>query len=269
MFKCFYTIILVLFLIALTQAKPDQLIVPLSLPGEHGKLQIDHIKGQIQITGYSGDVVVIKASLHQDEQNKSQVSMQRIAEQAIQLNATEKNNLVTVYSNSELRIVDLEIQVPEGFDLQINSEETGEVQVQGVSGELVINNTNGNIILNKVYGPAILSTVDGSVEAHFIEITPNLPMAFTTISGKIDLYFPADTKVLLKMKSEYGEIYTDFVLDIEERKTIIEKADDKGVSKISLDEWTHARINGGGPQILIKNYHGNIFIHSIKSGISD
>lgn len=260
MIKNIYFYLMLLIFTSLVFAGSNQLVVSLSLPGEPGTLNIEHVKGKIRVTGYSGEVVIIKATLREGNQDNGNAGLNRITEHSIQLQAIEKDNQVTVFSNSQVRVIDLDINVPAHFDLRIDNKEDGNIEINNVTGELVLNNETGDIMLNNVCGPAIISTVDGKIEARFQDTPADQPMAFTTINGKIDIRLPDDTPAHLKMKSDFGEIYTDFSIDFEERKTVIEKSETTGVSKIWLDEWTFATINGGGPQILIKSYHGDIFI---------
>ena len=266
MIKRYFSLIMIAFS-QLAFAGTSQLVVSLSLPGEPGTLNIDHVKGKVKISGYSGEVVIINATIRDEGADTERTGLTKVTEQSIQLNATEKDNLVTVFSNSQLRIIDLDINVPVHFDLRINNKEDGNIEIYNIAGELELNNETGDIVLNNVYGPAVISTVDGKIEARFQGTPIDQPMAFTSVNGKIDIRFPKDTPAHLKMKSEFGEIYTDFNINIEQRKTVTEKSETTGISRISLDEWTYATINGGGPQIMIKSYHGDIFIQQEGSGV--
>jgi hypothetical protein len=262
--KFIYLLSILGFIIFSDSAISEQLVVSMSFPGEHGKLNLDHVKGSIKVTGYDGDVVLIKAELRTENKSESGNNLRKVEMQDMQISAIEKNNEITIYSNSQVRIIDLDIQLPYYFDLNINNREDGIVEVDQVLGELVISNKSDAIILNNINGPAILSTDDGEIEARFNEIPFDLPMAFTTISGNINIFLPETSRAVLKMKSEYGEIFTDFNLKTSERKIVQGLDEETGASRISLDEWTNASINGGGPQILLKTHHGNIFIRSDK-----
>ena len=85
-------------------------------------------------------------------------------------------------------------------------------------------------------------------------------MAFTTYNGDVDLTFPASYKCMLKMKTKQGDIYSGF--DFEPVKSDPETRTDKDSKtyKVLLDEWVKGNINGGGPEVMIKNYNGDIYI---------
>jgi len=66
------------------------------------------------------------------------------------------------------------------------------------------------------------------------------------------------------MKSDHGEIFTDFDVDIDKTETKTQKTASEGMYKLKQDDWINGKINGGGPEILLKNMDGNIFIRKGK-----
>ena len=246
----------------------EQIMVPLSEPGEPGFLIIDHVKGSINVTGYEGKVVIINASYRQRKKDGGgkidSNGLKRISSPAIQLSAEEEDNKVTVISNSHRHTIDLDIKVPSQFSLILRAYQNGKITVRNVSGEMEISNINGDIILNEISGSAVVYTVDGNILVQFKEITPDIPMAFTSIEGKIDVTFPPEMKALVKMKTDNGEIYSDFEMELEKRKERVDKSKKTGIYKVTLEEWTNGKINGGGPEILFKSFDGNIYIRKRK-----
>lgn len=242
----------------------EQITIPLSYPGEPGTLIIDHYKGSIHITGYNGDVVIVKAELRYPEQLSEPKGLKRITSNSIKLNATEKDNRVTIQSNSINKTIDLKIEVPVNFSLKLQNYDNGEIKVHNLSGEMEISNINGDINLNSISGSALLNSVDGNIIVKFKEVTSGVPMAFTTLEGKIDLTLPANLNALLKMKSEQGEIFSDFNLDIKKREAHSEYSQKSGINKIFLEEYTYGRLNNGGPEILCRSFNGNIYIRKLE-----
>ena len=118
--------------------------------------------------------------------------------------------------------------------------------------------------LENISGSAVVNTIDGHILANFNKVTPELPMAFSSIEGKIDVTFPANVKADVKMKSDNGNIFSDFDIEIDKRKTQVNKSDKSGAYKISLENWSNGKINGGGPEILFKTLEGNIYIRTGK-----
>jgi DUF4097 and DUF4098 domain-containing protein YvlB len=85
-------------------------------------------------------------------------------------------------------------------------------------------------------------------------------MSYSTFNGDIDLTFPASLKASLKMKSEQGEIFTGFDVNITSSGPVQMKDTRAGNYKVVVDDWKHGDVNGGGPEISMKNYNGDILI---------
>lgn len=238
----------------------EQITVPLSHPNKQGNLILSHNKGSIKVTGYDGNLIVVKAKLRYHNSSRKSDNLKHLSSNSIQLSATEKNNEVTIESNSLIKTINLDIDVPKNFSLQINNQDNGNITIENLSGEMDVSNVNGDINLENVSGSALLNTVDGSIFVRFNDVTDNVPMAFTTIDGNVDITFPEDVNIMLKMKSEHGEIFSDFDIDIKKREQKTEKSAKTGSVKIYLEEWIYGKINNGGPEILIKSFDGNIFV---------
>jgi DUF4097 and DUF4098 domain-containing protein YvlB len=85
-------------------------------------------------------------------------------------------------------------------------------------------------------------------------------MSYSTYNGDIDLTLPAATKATFKMKTEQGEIYTGFDMDITSSGPVQKKDTRSGTFKIVIDDWKKGNINGGGADVTMKNYNGDIYI---------
>ena len=84
-------------------------------------------------------------------------------------------------------------------------------------------------------------------------------MSYHTYNGDVDVSFPAAAKGSFKMKTEQGDIYTDFDMKISStgpRKT----EGNSGQYKIVIDEWKKGDINGGGAEITMKTNNGDVYI---------
>jgi len=256
--------LVLLFFVFSNVSAQEQIIVPLSDPKKPGMLKIDHIKGSIQVLGYQGNAIIINATSRLlKNKSRSKIDndgLKRIASHKIELSAQEKDNEIVVTTNSHKGTIDLEVRAPINFSLKLKTYYNGEINVQNVFGDLEITNINGNVNLDNISGSAVVNTIDGHIVANFKNVTPEVPMAFSSIEGKIDITFPAEIKAFVKMKSDNGEIFSDFEIEIDKRKTQVNKSDKSGIYMITLEEWTNGKINGGGPDILLKTLEGNIYI---------
>jgi hypothetical protein len=251
----------------------EQLVVPLSNPGKPGSLEVGLLNGSIRVIGYEGKEVVIdavaragkKRNSDDDEAKPAPGGMRKISSgQSFELTAEERNNRVEVNSDSWKRSVDLTIKVPRQFSLKLSTVNHGDIEVENVSGQIEVNNVNGSIELRNVSGSAVANTVNGKLIATFREIAPDAPMAFSTLNGAVDVTFPGNAKMSTKMKSERGEIYSDFDMVVEKSQPKVDHSSKTGTYRISIEDWVQGKINGGGPQVLMKNMNGNIYLRKAK-----
>ena len=71
-------------------------------------------------------------------------------------------------------------------------------------------------------------------------------MAFSTLNGDVTVTLPADTKANLKVKSDNGDVFSDFDIDIDKTPAKVDKVTEPGLYKIKKDDWIYGKINGGG-----------------------
>src|SRR5438105_671975 len=82
--------------------------------------------------------------------------------------------------------------------------------VSGVDGEFDINDVNGEVDLKNIGGSVVAHALNGHVLVTFNRIDPQKPMAFSSLNGDIDVTFPADLKANVSLRTDNGEVYSDF-----------------------------------------------------------
>lgn len=276
--------------IAQGDTKEQQLVVPLSDPGKAYKLNVSLLNGSIKVVGYEGkDIVIdVKQGSERVRKNKNKNSeddadanvninlkhnrgdqsngMKRInGVTGLDVSARENNNTVTVQSDSWKGAVTLTIKVPSNNGtLKLNSTNDGDISVTNVSGELEITNTNGSIFLTNIAGSAVANTVNGAVTASFKSVDPKAAMAFSTLNGNVDVTFPSTFKANVKLKSDMGEMFTDFDMEADKSQPKVNRTSQSGMYRVNIENWVYGKINGGGPELLMKNMNGNIYIRKAK-----
>jgi DUF4097 and DUF4098 domain-containing protein YvlB len=137
------------------------------------------------------------------------------------------------------------------------------IVVEDLAGEVEIGCTNGTVVLADLSGPAVVNTVNGQIKA-FFKGMPAGNMSFTTLNGSIDITLPASIKATAKIKSDRGDIFTDFDLDLVREQPQVEQKGQGKVYRIGPDNSVVGKINGGGPDIVLKNMNGNIYLRKQK-----
>ncbi len=271
----------------------DRVTVPFSSPGKPGFIEVHVQRGSITVKGYNGSEVVIEAILReskvgtygfgeivadkvvemigtmQEKEDKSQKTegLKKLTlPGSTGLSVEEKDNTMEIRTRTMRNSVDLVIQVPFSTSLDLSSMMGGTIEVENVKGEIEVSNMNGSINLMSVSGTVLANSMNGSIEVTFTEINPDTPMSFTTMNGDIDITLPASTKANLKMKTDFGEIYSDFEIEMSRapQKVEAEPEGDEGRFRIAFDKYHFGSINGGGPEFVLKTMRGDILIRKAK-----
>ncbi|MCB0667349.1 MAG: hypothetical protein KDC80_16090 [Saprospiraceae bacterium] len=258
-----YFLILALFaVIKLYAQNSDQVTVPLSSPGKSGHLETNLKSASIKVTGTDRKDVLIKYTLlenEDDDAEKTSGDLKRIPTNNFDLEISEDDNTVSIKSESWFQRIDLDIEVPKSFNLDLHNYTGHYIEVSNITGDLNLESYTGYIKATAINGTANASTYAGKIEIAFQQITPDKPMAFSNYSGSIDLTLPADYKASFKMKTTFSEIFSAFDMDVVSKPSTLKKVEGNNF-KLSTDEWTTGSINGGGPEIMIKNFSGGIYL---------
>jgi DUF4097 and DUF4098 domain-containing protein YvlB len=276
-FKFFKHIILIaaaaLFALAqpLSAQSDNRVTVPLTDPARPVTLRAHLVSGSITVKGADVKEVIVEARARGDEAHTGgrAEGMKRIPMTSAGLNIEAENNNVRVSTDSYQRTVDLTITVPTHTSLSLHSVNDGNIVVSGVDGEFDINNVNGEVDLKNIGGSVVAHALNGHVVATMNRVDPQKPMAFSSLNGDIDVTFPADLKANVSLRTDNGEVYSDFDVKVQPNAPQQTVEDDRGKGgkyKVKIDKNVRGTINGGGQEIQFKNFNGNIYIR--KAGAS-
>lgn len=255
-------ILLLILFISIKGVAQEEIKIPLLNPQENGKLIMDVLYGSISVSGYRGNEVIITATPRNNDINQAKEGIKRYLNRTIDFFVEENKNQIRIIANSVIT-VDYEIKVPYNFSLKLTAENRGDIYVKNVTGSFEISNENGSITLEEISGSVSADALNKDVTVKFKKVDPSAAMAFSSLNGDINVTFPKDFKANLKIKTDLGEVFTDF--DI---KTLKEKAKPiKTVEKkftVKTENWIIGSVNGGGPEFLFKTYNGDIIIKQSK-----
>jgi DUF4097 and DUF4098 domain-containing protein YvlB len=243
----------------------NKVTVPLTDPSRPVTLRAHLVSGSITVKGADVKEVVVEARARGDEAHSGgrAEGMKRIPMTSTGLNIEAENNNVRVSTDSYQRTIDLTITVPIRTSLSLHSVNDGNIVVSGVDGELDINNVNGEVDLKNIGGSVVAHALNGHVVATFNRIDPQKPMAFSSLNGDIDVTFPADLKANVSLRTDNGEVYSDFDVKVQPtapQQTVEDNRGKGGKYKVQIDKNVRGTINGGGQEIQFKNFNGNIYI---------
>ncbi len=230
-------------------------IPPSSLPG---MLIFENPKGSVRVTGYDGTVIVVTGTPRFSGTDSQPGQMHRIGKSDFNISAEADGRKITLLCTSSGKTVDFDIKIPENFSMKLKSLDNGEISILNVKGEIDAENANGDITLENISGSAVLSSVYGKIKAVFREVSEGEPMMFTSLEGDITLVLPAAVNARLKMKSEKGDIFSDFDIKPGRRQPVVKNVQNSTL--YSLEDWVVGTINRGGAEYILKSYNGNITI---------
>lgn len=253
----------------------ERLSVPLSDPSRPAFLKVGLISGGITVKGYSGKEVVVEEKIRAEDEQESEPErtektrgLHRIPNTSSGLTVEEDDNVVSVGEGFRggSRTVDLTIEVPTNTSMKLSSINDGEIEVSHIRGDLEISNTNGSIKVSDVSGSAVLDALNGNITVSFAGVNPEKSMSFSSLNGNIDITFPSALRATVRMKTEQGEIYSDFDIKMERAPAKIEDnaKGKRGRYRVTLEKMMTGTINGGGPEIQFKNLNGDIYIRKGK-----
>ncbi|NBP69651.1 MAG: hypothetical protein EBR30_24605 [Cytophagia bacterium] len=237
--------------------------VPLSDPAKRIKLVVDINYGGIVLMGTPRKDVLVRYASEESKSNKSgstKDGMKRISSGTMDLEVSENQNSVRIESSSWSNKMNLYVEIPFGADVTLSSHNSGNLSASAIQGQVELETYNGKIYADRISGSVVASTYNGEVKISFDKVTEGTPMSFSTYNGDIDITVPANFKGSLKMRTEQGEVFSDFDVALIKSGPIQKKDTKSGVYKVVIDEWVKGDINGGGPEFMMKTYNGDILV---------
>jgi len=192
--------------------------------------------------------------------------MRQIPLESSGLTVEEQNNVVTIQIDSFRRGYDVVITAPANSSLVLGGANLSSIQVENISGEIETQAAGGSVKLLNVSGPVTVNATNGDIEVVFNRFAPDKPMSFATFNGDIDVTLPAEVKANLRIKSNMGDLFSDFDVNLKSAPIEPEKITSRDGSKfkVTLERVVTGTINGGGPELKFQNWNGNIYIRKKK-----
>jgi DUF4097 and DUF4098 domain-containing protein YvlB len=251
------------------QRAGDRVVVTLSDPARPSTIKASLINGGITVKAYDGKDIIVEAHPRnrEDSDDDDRPGPKRLNIATTVLNVEEENNQVNIGADAIQRAIDLVIQVPVHTSLHLRAVNDGDIMVSGVDGELDVDDVNGSVTLNKIAGSAVAHALNGKRLVSFTRINQK-PMAFSSLNGDIDVTFPADLKANVSLRSDNGDVFSDFDVNMtpQSSQPVVEDGRSHGGKyKVKIDKTVRGTINGGGPEMQFTNFNGGIYIRKAGS----
>lgn len=214
--------------------------VPLSATG---RVSLDNVNGNVEITGWDRNEVQIDAA-------KTARDQQKLDEARIDVNASSdsveiKTHYPEGHTNNSPASVRYQLHVPQNARLDRINLVNGSLTVQKVSGEVRANLINGKLRVDDLAGRAELSTVNGGIEATYASLDSVREIKLKSVNGAIELRLPNSPNAEVKASTVSGGIRSDFPLQVQ-----------GGYVGKNLN----GTLGSGGTRIEVSNVSGSIHI---------
>jgi DUF4097 and DUF4098 domain-containing protein YvlB len=247
------------------QRSSDRVVVTLSDPSRPARVKASLINGGITVKAHEGKDIVVEAHARNrddSDDDNDRPGPKRLTIATTGLNVEEENNEVNIGADAIQRPIDLVIEVPVHTSLHLRAVNDGDIMVSGVDGELDVDDINGSVTLMNIAGSAVAHALNGKLTASFTRVNQK-PMAFSSLNGDIDVTFPADLKANVSLRSDRGDVFSDFDVNMQalSSQAVVDDARSHGGKyKVKIDKTVRGTINGGGPEMQFNNFNGQIYI---------
>jgi len=266
-------LILVLGSMPLAARQPsdaDRISVPLSDPSRPGVIDVSLVQGSITVRGTNRKDVAVVARPETDRPSRradpDATGLRRIP-QSTDFKITEEGNRIKMSSDSPNRSITFEIEAPVRTNLKLSTVNGGEILVENIEGDLEVSNVNGSVTLNGVAGSVMAGTTNGNVRATLTRVTAAREMAFTSLNGAVDVTLPPSTKANLRLRSDHGDVYSDFDVQLAPTAAapvVEDSRSSNGRYRINRNRSIVGTINGGGPEFELRTFNSNVYVRKGK-----
>lgn len=268
-----FLVVVAMLICAVVKAQDSgEFTVPFSNPSGAMKLMVDIKTGSVKVKGTARKDVLVKYSSEKDEDDdhdrhdhdndrkSNKDGLKRISGGTMDLEASEYQNTVKITSDNWSNKIEVTIEVPSTINMKVKTYNDGDLDISNVTGTVELINYNGAITALGISGTVVAETYNGDIKIAYDKLTPDAPLSYANYNGDIDLTFPAGLKASFKMKTKQGEIYSGFDAQVQKSNAVTKSDPSKGVYKVKIDDWVKVDVNGGGPEISIQTYNGDIYL---------
>ncbi len=243
--------------------EPQMINIPLSSPGERLTLEIDLLSARIEVIGEDRADAEFAVTVEEGmRQIITPSGPKELPSGAYSLEVDEEDNYISVDMDWRANKVSVVARIPRNADLELTTVDDGEILVSNISGSLQLENVNGPITASNISGSVIAEAVNDNIEVSFDVIDETKAMALNSINGDLIIGLPANAGVQLHIDSAEGDIISDFEVEVQPSKPVVERRDDRGGVEVRVENVIIADVNGGGSVIMLKTLYGNIEVRN-------
>lgn len=198
-----------------------------------GNVSLRNASGNMKITGYDGDAVVVNAFREGRDREGVQIE---------DLSSGNRVEIRVSYADCRYNCradVRFDVRLPRGVrlnldqistasgNIEVNNVVAGEVRLSTASGDVLVKETSGAIHattasgemrVRDASGTVSAQSASGNVEVEIARLEGTDDMKFSSASGDVNVRLPANLDAEVEMSSASGSVKTTFPLQIEDRR---------------------------------------------------
>jgi DUF4097 and DUF4098 domain-containing protein YvlB len=181
--------------------------------GAGGYIRIKNISGDIKVSGYPGDTIIVKA-----------------------FKQGRDRDLVKIEDNSSGDRVDVGVRYPDmgncnasvNFEVRVPamvnyifesiSSVSGDIEMDDVTGQIRAKSVSGDVEVTRVDGTVSATTVSGDVHVEIEALEGSGDMKFSSVSGSVYVNAPSELDAYVEMSTVSGSLKTDFPIEVKKRR---------------------------------------------------
>ena len=199
--------------------------------GQDGVVNIRSVSGNVRVTGYDGEVIVITATKQgrdremvsiEDNSTSNRVEVRDRYPERCNCNASVHFEVKVprriTYRFDSLSSVSGSVDVADvSGELRVKAV-SGNVRVKGATGNVNAVSVSGNVEVGEVAGVVSAKSTSGNVEVAIVSLNNNGGMEFASVSGDVTVRVPENLDADLDMSSLSGDLRSDFPIQIEKKE---------------------------------------------------
>jgi DUF4097 and DUF4098 domain-containing protein YvlB len=253
-------------------------------------LIVANINGNIQVTGYEGDKILLEVS--KTIYAKTNARLEK-GKRELQLGVIDRADTIILYVAEGCNTfglkkdgkkndrwdsqgwgynwncrdrhcetdydykMDFTLKVPASINLIVSTINDGNVTVEKVKGAVIANNINGSIKLANLEREADASTINGDVDIEYVR-NPKNECRFYSLNGDINAWFQKGLAAELNFESFNGDFYTN-VPQIESMPVTVQKIPQGEGVKFKVN-GNRYKVGSGGVFLDFETFNGNVYL---------
>jgi DUF4097 and DUF4098 domain-containing protein YvlB len=195
--------------------------------GAGGSIVIQNVSGDIVVTGYDGNAVIVSGTKEgrdremvevEDNSSGNRVEIRVKYPRNCNCDASVRFQVQVPrnsrYSFEKISTASGNIEI-KGVAGQLNaSTASGDVLIEGVSGSIKAATASGNMSVKEVTGTVSAQSASGNVEVEITRLEGAESMTFSSASGNVSVKMPGNLEAQVNLSSTSGSLRTDFPLEI-------------------------------------------------------